>query len=166
MSTEQQGRHRYALALKVRYADTDAQGHVFFANYLTYADEGLTGYLEAIGCSYRSLGEQGLDLVYAASRCTHRGSARFGDTLQIHTAITKLGNTSVTCSVEVCRADELLAEIELVSVMVDRSTLSPRTIPDMLRQATERFESRASPGAPADAAPDLSPSSAPASSRR
>ena len=139
MSTEQQ-RHRYALPLTVRYADTDAQGHVFFANYLTYADEGLTGYLAAIGCSYSSLEEQGLDLVYAASRCTHRASARFGDVLQIHTAITRLGNTSVTSSVQVCRADLLLAEVELVSVMVSRSSLSPCPVPDTLRQAVSRFE--------------------------
>ena len=141
MSTEPQDRHRYALPLTVRYADTDAQGHVFFANYLTYADEGLTGYLAAIGCSYSGLGEQGLDLVYAASRCTHRGSARFGDVLQIHTAIIKLGNTSVTSSMQVCRAGTRLAEIELVSVMVDRSTLAPRTVSDTLRQAVARFES-------------------------
>ena len=140
MSTEQQ-RHRYALPLTVRYADTDAQGHVFFANYLTYADEGLTGYLAAIGCSYSTLGEQALDLIYAASRCSHRGSARFGDVLQIHAAITTLGNTSVTTSVQVRRGDDLLAEIELVSVMVDRSTLSPRPIPDSLREAVARFES-------------------------
>ena len=49
MSPEPPARHRYALPLTVRYADTDAQGHVFFANYLTYADEGLTGYLAEIG---------------------------------------------------------------------------------------------------------------------
>ena len=135
--------HRYALPLTVRYADTDAQGHVFFANYLTYADEGLTGYLAAIGCSYDRFEAMDLDLVYVATSCQHRGSARFGDILQIHTAITRVGRTSLTTSVQVCRDGGLLAEVELTSVCVDRTTHTPRPLPDMLTAALQHFESAA-----------------------
>lgn len=134
--------HRYALPLTVRYADTDAQGHVFFANYLTYCDEGLTGYLAEIDCSYRELEELDLDLVYAATSCQHHESARFGDLLQVHTAITRLGNTSLTTSVQVCRQGELLAEATLTSVCVSHTDHSPRPIPDRLRTAVHRYESR------------------------
>ena len=136
--------HRYALPLTVRYADTDAQGHVFFANYLTYCDEGLTGYLAAIECSYQDLEAIDLDLIYAASRCDHRGSAKFGDVLQIHTAITRLGTTSLTASVQVCRQGELLAEASLTSVCVSRSDHTPQPIPDRLREAVRRYESQSS----------------------
>ena len=134
--------HRYALPLTVRYADTDAQGHVFFANYLTYADEGLTGYLAAIGCSYSALEAIDLDIVYAASSCQHRGSAKFGEVLAVHTAIIRLGRTSLTTSVQVCRGADILAEIELVSVVVTRTGLSPAPVPDILRSAVARFEDR------------------------
>jgi acyl-CoA thioester hydrolase len=134
----------HTLLLPVRYADTDAQGHVFFANYLTYADEGLTGYLAAIGCSYAWLEASGVDLVYAASSCQHRGSARFGDVLQIRTALHRLGRTSLTTQVQVCRDGEILAQIELVSVCLDRTTRSPVPIPEHLRTSAERHAALAS----------------------
>ncbi len=137
--------HRYALPLTVRYADTDAQGHVFFANYLTYCDEGLTGYLAEIGCPYRDLEALDLDLVYAATRCEHRGSARFGDVLLVRTAITRLGTTSLTVSARVRREGELVAEASLTSVCVSRSDHSPQPIPERLREAVRRYESCSDP---------------------
>ena len=35
--------------MKVRFSDTDAQGHLYFANYLVYADEVLGFYMEELG---------------------------------------------------------------------------------------------------------------------
>ncbi|MFT5680606.1 MAG: acyl-CoA thioester hydrolase [Myxococcota bacterium] len=130
--------HRSELPLSVRYADTDAQGHVFFANYLTYADEGLTACLAEMGCSYAWLEAEGVDLVYAASSCQHRGSARFGDVLTIQTTITRVGRTSLTTHVEVCRGEDCLAVVELVSVCIDRTTRTPCPVPEELRACSTK----------------------------
>ena len=35
--------------VKVRYRDLDAQGHLYFANYLVYGDEVLGAYMEKLG---------------------------------------------------------------------------------------------------------------------
>ena len=55
---------RFHQSIPVRYADTDAQGHVFFANYLTFFDEAVTGYCDTIGFGYDAIRAAGADFVY------------------------------------------------------------------------------------------------------
>ncbi len=40
----------FTLPIDIRFADTDTNGHVFFANYLAYFDTALLKYLNHIGC--------------------------------------------------------------------------------------------------------------------
>ena len=122
-------------SLPVRYADTDGAGHVFFANYLVYADEGYTAYLDALGCSYATLEALGVYMVYAKTNCSHRGSARFGDRLTVNTQLERLGRTSLGICATVLRGAEILAECHLVSVCMDLETRTPVPIPTALREA-------------------------------
>ena len=39
----------YREKLKVRFRDTDSQGHMFFANYLVFADEVAGNYMRTLG---------------------------------------------------------------------------------------------------------------------
>lgn len=141
-------RHRWRLV--VRYADTDAQGHVYFANYLTFLDEGLTDYLSAIGVPPRALLEEdGCDFVYADAQVTYRGSCTFQDVLDVSIRVERVGRTSLTLRGEVRRApvDEgtegiVLAEGRLVQVCVDGRTHRPIEVPARLREAIERWEGR------------------------
>jgi len=133
---------RFLHPLTVRYADTDAQGRVFFANYLTFFDEAATGYLHAIGISPSRLAELGLDLAYVDARCSYRGSARFEDRLQIGCRFESIGETSIEALFEVFNGPERtpIATGRCVVVMVDAVNFEKRRVPDALRQAVERFE--------------------------
>ena len=63
--------------LPVRFAETDAQGHTFFANYRTFCDEALTYGLSATGCDYTTMeAEEGVMFVY-------RDRTLFADRLRI-----------------------------------------------------------------------------------
>lgn len=126
--------------LPVRYADTDGAGHVFFANYLVYADEGYTAYLDALDWSYGRLERIGVYMVYAKTACSHRGSARFGDHLTVEARIPRVGRTSLGIEVRVLRDDEVLAECELVSVCMSLATRRPVEVPAGLREAIEHHE--------------------------
>ena len=127
--------------LTVRYADTDAQGHVFFANLLTYFDEGLTAYLTAIGCDYAGLHDRdGVDFVYAESLCRYLDRTRFGDDVRVRVQVVKLGRTSMRSQVQALRGDTVLAEGHLVSVCVDAATLEKAPLPERLRVAVQAYE--------------------------
>ena len=54
----------FTTPVDVRFADTDANGHVFFANYFTYFEIAFYQYLEAIGCSFEWFIKNGMNLYY------------------------------------------------------------------------------------------------------
>jgi acyl-CoA thioester hydrolase len=145
---------RFVFPLQVRFADTDAQGHVYFANYLTFCDEALSAYMRHIGCPWPELVDEGVDMFYRSSRCEHLGSATFEMTLGIETRIARIGNSSVV-STYVVRDPEgrTIAEAELTSVCVDPTTRRPTRVPDRLREAVAAASGlRPAPGDPADPA--------------
>ncbi len=134
-------KQRFAHRMRVRFADTDAQGHMFFANYLTFCDEALTGYLRAIGCPYDRLLAEGIDMFYVSAKCDFKGSAKFEDELAIHTRIARVGNTSFTTECFVYNgSDELVAEANLTSVCVDPKTRAKAPVPSILRDAVSTNE--------------------------
>ena len=126
--------------LDVRYADTDAQGHVFFANAYTYMDEGLTWLMEHVALPYGQLeSDHGVLCVFAASTCRHRSRILFGTPVQIVVSVKRLGNTSFTTAYRLQQQHDggptLCAEGELTSVCLDATTRQPVRVPDALRAA-------------------------------
>src|SRR5262245_18441203 len=54
---------QHEIQIRVRYQETDAQGRVHHANYLTYFEMGRVEFLRAMGHSYRELEASGVMLV-------------------------------------------------------------------------------------------------------
>lgn len=129
----------YYLPIQVRFADTDAQGHVFFGTYLTYFDEAVSGLLRALGFSYASLKADGVEMVYAHAECDYLASAVFEETLHVYARVTRIGETSITIECEARRATsgEAVARGRLVNVVVDARRVKTR-VPENLRQAVAR----------------------------
>jgi acyl-CoA thioester hydrolase len=128
--------------LRVRFIETDAQGHVFFGHYLNYFDVGLIEYTRAIGYSYPDMVATGVDMFYVEASCQYKGRAYFDDVLHVHTRIGPIGNTSFTFEFAIYKqpTEELIATGEVVAVAVDAETGRPVRVPDALRDAVARFE--------------------------
>jgi acyl-CoA thioester hydrolase len=66
--------------LRVRYAETDRMGVVYYANYLVWMEVGRVELCKSLGFSYRSMEEEdGVQLAVAESSCRYRYPARFDD---------------------------------------------------------------------------------------
>jgi acyl-CoA thioester hydrolase len=66
--------------LRVRYAETDQMGVVYYANYYVWMEVGRVELCKACGFNYRDMeGEDGILLVVAESRCRYKSPARFDD---------------------------------------------------------------------------------------
>ena len=128
--------------LRVRYAETDAQGHVFFGNYYTYFDEALLEYMRAIGYSYQDLLNEGMDLLYVESLCQHHAPAHFDDLLNVHARIGSIGRSSLTFEFSIYKdgSDQLVAAGHIVAVNVDSATRQPVPVPEALREAVSGYE--------------------------
>jgi acyl-CoA thioester hydrolase len=130
-------RHR----LRVRWAECDLQGVVFYPNYLAYFDHLITElWREAVG-PYGEIHELGIDLVVAEAGVRYRASARFDDELDILAAITRLGTTSMTTELTVERVGDgaLVAEGTLRHVFVEPDSFEKRDIPAAVRSGLGRF---------------------------
>jgi acyl-CoA thioester hydrolase len=134
---------RFYYPLKVRYAETDAQGHVFFGNFYTYFDEALVEYMRAIGYSYTDLLDDGMDLLYVESLCRHRAAAHFDDVLDVHARIGRIGNSGLSFEFSIYKdgLGGLVATGHIVAVNVDQASRRPVRVPDVLRHKVQEYES-------------------------
>ena len=127
--------------MRVRFRDTDVQGHVYFGTYLEFCDEAYSAYMRALGIPWQEMVEQGTDMFYASASCDYLGSAKFEDTIHVEARISKIGTTSIT-SKFVIRDDDgnVLAKATLISVCVDPRTRRKTRVPDSFREKVAAFE--------------------------
>jgi acyl-CoA thioester hydrolase len=120
--------------LRVRYGECDPQGIVFNANYLLYFDVAFTEYWRDRIGPWDDMASFGVDAVVAEANLRFRAPARFDDVLQLEVVTEELGTTSMTTRIEVQREGELLVEMRLRHVFVDRTTRSKTAMPDAIRE--------------------------------
>ncbi len=123
---------------KVRYSDTDEQGHVFNANYFVYFDDAITDYMEAALGS--TGGQPGYEIVLARVECDFRQSAKLGETLDTFVKVERIGNTSMTFHLETKRDGKVVASGREIYVAVDAKTMKPIPVPQSLKDAIAKLE--------------------------
>ena len=74
---------QHEIEIRVRYQETDGQGRVHHANYLTWFELGRVELLRAMGHSYRELEEAGIYLVVAEASLRYYLPAVFDDILRL-----------------------------------------------------------------------------------
>ena len=134
--------YRFYAPLRVRYHETDAQGHVNFAWYLNYFDVALIEYLRSLGYSYNDMLSENLDMLYIDAHCSYKSAAYFDEILHVHSRAGKIGNTSVIFDFQVFgEADgRHVASGEIAVVIAQRNTYQKARVPDRLREAVEVYE--------------------------
>ena len=80
--------------LRVYYEDTDAQGVVYYANYLKFFERARTEFLRHAGYQQMQLMKEGIIFVVRGLELTLHKPARLDDQLLINTELDKLGKVS------------------------------------------------------------------------
>jgi acyl-CoA thioester hydrolase len=131
-------RHR----IRVRFNECDAQGVVFYANYLMYFDVAMTElWREGFGDGYAGMIVNGTDAMVAEANIRYRASARFDDELDLVARVTRIGTTSSMTTIIAERVADgvVLAEADLRHVFIDPQTLETKEIPAEVRAGMARF---------------------------
>jgi len=118
--------------VRVRYAETDKMGIVYYANYLIYFEIGRVEYLRQRGLDYRRMElEDDSHTVVAESRCRYRRPARYDDPLRIRTRVTSARRRTIQFGYEILHDEtgELLATGETIHVVCD-SKGRPKKLPE------------------------------------
>ena len=123
---------------KVRYSDSDVQGHVFNVNYFVYFDDAITDFMEVV--EGKSCGEPTYQIVLARAECDFRSAGKMGETLLTRVTVAKIGNTSITFDLEITEqlSGRIIARGVEIYVVVDAETMRPMPVPDALRTALEK----------------------------
>lgn len=101
--------------LRVRWGEVDAQGVVFNANYLMYADVAVTEFMRGNGIMDHCRDEFGHTFVVDA-HVTFKGSARFDDVLDFDVRCQRIGTSSYVLRVELRRSGEVLCVADMTYV--------------------------------------------------
>ena len=88
--------HTHATELRVRYAETDRMGVVYYANYLVWCEVGRVELLRALGRSYAALEGDGIGLAVSEARVRYLAPARFDDLVRVETTLTSIRSRALT----------------------------------------------------------------------
>ena len=99
-------------------------------------------YLDEVGFSWDHLAKMKLETYYVSADCQFLGRAYYGDVLHVHTAFSKLGNSSLIMEMTIVNSsnNESIAKGHVTSVMIDSTTQKSTRIPDAFRQAVEKYQ--------------------------
>jgi len=111
----------HEIEIRVRYQETDGQGRVHHANYLTYFEMVRTEMLRESGTTYRDFEQSGFMLVVAEMNVRYFLPADYDDLLRVRVETTKAKAARIYQEYEVKRGDTLLATGSSVMACVDHS---------------------------------------------
>jgi len=136
---------RHVLALRVYYEDTDAQGIVYYANWLRFLERGRTEMLRLLGQQHSELRAVS-GISWVVRRCTidYLKPARLDETIEVVTGCGELRRASVDMLQEARRGDETLVRAELrVACMGEdgRPVRLPQPVHAALAQLAHRGDS-------------------------
>jgi acyl-CoA thioester hydrolase len=120
-------RRRLTTDIQLRFADTDALGHVNNAAFATFAESGRLAFLAGAG-------RQRPPLILARLAIDFRRQVRLDDRVAITTEVARLGERSITLRQVVTANDDVAAEIDSVVVWFDYAAQRSAPIPEAVRR--------------------------------
>jgi acyl-CoA thioester hydrolase len=135
----------FSTRVRVRFADTDAQGVAHNASYLVWFEVARVEYLREFAGGYQTLRDHGIEAFVLESLCRYRVPARFDDVLDVHARCVDVRGARFRFEYEIVRDDGVLVADGWTShACVDATTHRPTRIPDWLVDAIRSAETTAS----------------------
>ena len=131
--------------VRVRYAETDQMGIVYYANYLVWFELGRVALLRSLGLAYSRLEtDHGCILPVIEARCRYRAPARYDDEILIETRPAMMRGSVLKFAYRILRKaaageeQTLLAEGETVHVVCD-DQLQRKPLPEKYAAALKKL---------------------------
>ncbi|MBX3102217.1 MAG: acyl-CoA thioesterase [Bacteroidetes bacterium] len=118
---------RMETSLRVRYAETDQMGYVYYGNYATYFEVARTDWVRSLGTPYADFEHKyGVMLPVLELRLQYHKAATYDDLITIRTEVRTRPGIRIHFHHEVVNeAGELLVTGEVVLVFIHKDTMKP-----------------------------------------
>ena len=125
----------FSESVKVRFSDLDAQGHLYFANYLIYGDEVLGAYMEALGLNIMDPLIAPCLIFTVNIHCDYVNEIGGNSEVEVAVGYSRLGRSSADAVFELYNSADgvLLAKGGVTQVFVDPKTRKSISIPEFYR---------------------------------
>ncbi len=135
----------YVHTLRVRYGECDMQRVVFNANYFVYCDDAvdtwtrfaLADELKKSGTS-TDLHAIGFDFMLKTTQLTWHAPVKFGDTLDMHCAVSRWGTSSFDVAINGSVDGKSRFDAVITYVSVDPTSQRPAPIPAFVKDALSK----------------------------
>ena len=131
--------------IRVRYAEADRMGYVYYGNYAMYFETARTEMLRSLGFTYKGWEDSGLILPVRELNIRYYSPAFYDDLLTVHTVLTEVPAARITFHHEVYNEDGVqLCSGKIVLVFVSAETRRPTRAPEEFLRAIEAAPSSTS----------------------
>jgi acyl-CoA thioester hydrolase len=130
----------FSTRIRVRFAETDAQGVAHNASYLVWFEVARVEYLERFAGGYPALQERGVEAFVTEVHVRYGVPARFDDRLELHARCVDLRGARFRFEYRLERDGALVAEGWTAHACVDAATHRPTRVPAWLADAIRRAE--------------------------
>lgn len=130
----------HSTEFRVRYAETDRMGYLYYGNYAAYFEVGRVELLRSLGVSYRALEDRGILLPVRDFSVRYIKPAYYDEHLTLQTAVSELSNARVIFQYKLRNdSNDLLTTAATTLVFVDRASGRPISPPPDVAAALHGF---------------------------
>lgn len=118
---------------RVRYAETDQMGYVYYGNYATYYEIGRVETLRQLGFSYREMEKSGVMMPVVNLQTNYLLPGRYDEELTVKVKIPLIPTVKILFEYEILNeADQLINKGETTLVFINMETNKPCRAPEQL----------------------------------
>ncbi|MCF8425999.1 MAG: acyl-CoA thioesterase [Bacteroidia bacterium] len=132
--------YSYSNTLRVRYAETDQMGYVYYGNYAQYYEVARVECLRSMGLSYKMFEDMGIMMPVISLNSKYLKPAKYDDLLTITTSIKELPGVRIHFFYDIYNAEGiLLNQGETTLVCINMQTNRPCGSPQILLDNLKSF---------------------------
>jgi acyl-CoA thioester hydrolase len=130
----------FSTPVRVRFADTDAQGIAHNSAFVVWFEVARVEYLEQHAGGYQRLRDAGIEALVLESRVRYLQPARFDDRLVVHARCVDVKGARFRYEYAIERDGIVIADGSTAHATVDAASLRPTRVPTWLADAIASAE--------------------------
>lgn len=129
----------HEIQIRVRYAETDQMGYVYYGNYATYLEVARVETIRKIGFTYKALEEEGILMPVLELKVKYIKPAYYDDLLTIKTWVRELPSARIKFEYDIENQDgQLLTKAETTLVFISKESGRPCSLKGRFAELMEQ----------------------------
>jgi acyl-CoA thioester hydrolase len=131
---------QHEIKIRVRYAETDQMGYVYYGNYATYYEVARVELIRNYGITYKTIEENGVMMPVLENYTKFIKPAKYDDLLSLKVTVKEKPGVRIKFNYEIFNeAGDLLNIGETTLVFINIKTMKPCMAPAVLTEVTDKF---------------------------